>query len=185
MVFILLVVIAVTGISFAVYAHIQMKRTASQPPPKQVGYVLILGAKVNGTVMSKSLLYRAAAALRYLQENPASKAIASGGMGKGEDVTEAQAIASYLVNHGIDEERILLEKESTSTSENLLFSKQLYPIKEAVIVSNDFHLFRATSEADKIGIKAYPLAAKTPTAVKWKLYIREYAAILKMTITGK
>ncbi|MDY0395908.1 YdcF family protein [Virgibacillus halophilus] len=104
---------------------------------------------------------------------------------RGEDVTEAQAIASYLVNHGIDEERILLEKESTSTSENLLFSKQLYPIKEAVIVSNDFHLFRATSEADKIGIKAYPLAAKTPTAVKWKLYIREYAAILKMTITGK
>jgi uncharacterized SAM-binding protein YcdF (DUF218 family) len=170
---------------FAVYAHIQIKRTASQQPPKQAGYLIILGAKVNGTVMSKALRYRAEAALAYLRENPESKVIASGGMGKGEEISEARAMESFLYEHGISKNRILLEEKSTTTSENLLFSEQLYHIDEAIIVSSDFHLYRAIEKAKKLGMKGYPLAAKTPSAVKWKLYIREYAAILRLKLTGK
>ncbi|MDY0406350.1 YdcF family protein [Virgibacillus sp. 179-BFC.A HS] len=184
-IFIALPVVFAAGLLFCIYAHYQIKKTAAKQPPPKMDYVIILGAKVNGTVMSKSLLYRVQMATNYLNENPQAKVIATGGMGKSEDVTEAKAIADYLIAHGISKDRILLEERSTSTKENLEFTKRLYPVKEAVIVSNDFHLYRSVENAKALGIKAYPLAAKTPKAVAWKLYLREYAAILKMKITGQ
>lgn len=77
-----------------------------------------------------------------------------------------------------------MEDSSTSTYENLLFAKELFTIHEAVIVSNDFHLFRTLELAKKLKITAYPLAVNTPNSVKLPLYLREYAAIIKMYLTN-
>lgn len=182
---IVLFIFAILLICFSIYAHIQIKKTAQQTTPSNIPYVIVLGAKVNGSEMSLSLLYRAKRALTYLKNNPNSKVIATGGQGDDEDITEAEAVRQFLLENGIDKDRILLEEKSTSTYDNLKFSKGLYDVDEAVIISNEFHLYRAIKNAETIGIKGYPLAAKTPNAVKWKLYLREYAAILKLTITGK
>ena len=57
-----------------------------------------------------------------MEENPETKAVLSGGKGDGESITEAQAMCNYLVEHGIDRERLILEEKSTSTTENLKFS---------------------------------------------------------------
>lgn len=162
-----------------------MTSTAKETPPDKVPHLVILGAKVNGTDMSLSLLYRANKALEYLKDNPVTKVIVTGGQGPGEDITEAEALRRFLEENGIEPERILLEDKSTSTYENLKFTKELYNIDEAVIVSNDFHLYRAIELAENVGIKGYPLAAKTPKVVQFTLQLREYAAILKMKITGK
>ena len=54
-----------------------------------------------------------------------SKIIVSGGQGRGEDISEAQAMKKYLVNNGIKEELIIMENKSTSTNENLIFSKAI------------------------------------------------------------
>ena len=87
-------------------------------------YAIILGAKVNGEVPSLSLRYRLDAALRYADEYPHVKFILSGGQGPGEHITEAEAMKRFLLDHGIKEERLLLEQQSTSTYENILFSKR-------------------------------------------------------------
>lgn len=164
--------------------HIQIIKTANHTPPANIPYLIVLGAKVNGEEMSLSLLNRAKTALSYLEDNPNTKVIVSGGKGKGENVTEAEALRRFFVENHINEHRILVEDRSTSTYENLKFTKELYDIEEAVIVSNDFHLYRATTFADKVGIKGYPLAAETPKVVKATLFIREYAAVLKMKLVG-
>lgn len=73
------------------------------------------------------------------------KIIVSGGQGKGEDVSEAYAMAQYLREHEVKDEQIMLEDQSRTTRENLRFSKAyLEELKTPVgIVTNNFHLFRA------------------------------------------
>ena len=68
-------------------------------------YIIVLGAHVQGTRLTLALLERTRRALQYLEENPETKAVLSGGQGEGEDISEAQAMCNYLVEHGIDRER--------------------------------------------------------------------------------
>lgn len=172
-------------ISYIGFTYFQIKQVANEKPPKNVPYLIILGAKVKGDQMSKALYERAKTGLVYLQENPHTKVIVTGGQGPDEKISEAEAVRRFFVEKGIDEKRILIENRSVTTYENINFAKKLYEVKEAVIVSNDFHLFRAIKLSENLGIKSYPLAADTPKVVKAKLYAREYLAILKWRITGK
>lgn len=167
------------------YFHFLIMQTAHKTPPSHVPYVIVLGAKVNGEQMSLSLYNRAQTASKYLNENNDTKVIVTGGQGPGENITEAEALKRYFIKEGIDESRILVEDRSTSTYENLLFTKNLFEIDEAIIVSNDFHLYRSIQLAKKIGMKGHPLAAETPSVVKTQLFVREYAAIFKMKLFGR
>ena len=54
-------------------------------------YIIVLGAHVDGTRLSMALLERTRRALQYLEKNPDTKAVLSGGQGKGEAVSEAKA----------------------------------------------------------------------------------------------
>lgn len=155
-------------------------------PEAGADYVIVLGAKVNGTTPSLSLQYRIEAAREYLEENPETKVIASGGQGANEGISEAAAIANTLIAMGISEDRILREDKSTSTNENLTYSKaclesQGDTAEEAsvVVVSSDFHIFRAKAIARKLGYEN--VEGKGSRSVPWlqpNYCMREFFAIL-------
>ncbi len=150
--------------------------------------LIILGAKVKeGGVPSLSLKNRLDVAYDYLVRYPHIQVVVSGGQGKDEDQTEASAMYTYLIDKGIDPNRIFLEEQSTSTYENLLFTKKLFSneLTQATIASNDFHLTRAVYLANKLEIEVDTLAAKTPSVVETKSRIRERAALLKTYLLGK
>lgn len=150
-------------------------------------YAIVLGAKVNGEVPSLALHYRIDAALDYAKKYPHVKFILSGGQGPDEMMTEAEAMRRYLVENGIDEERLLLEENSTSTQENLAFSKKLIPdsIKSVTIVTSDYHLARARKLAEKVGFDSTDvIVANTPKVVEVKLKTRERLALLKTYLFG-
>ena len=164
-----------------------MKRGTQPIADGTAQYVIVLGAKVKpGGILSLSLKNRLEEAVSYLNKYPDVKVIVSGGQGADEDRTEASAMLSYLQDKGIDRERILVEEQSTSTYENLLFSKELLPegTKRITIVSNDFHLQRAKYLAKKLDLEADVIVAKTPKSVEAKLKLRERAALLKTYIIG-
>lgn len=162
-----------------------MHKQASQLPKQNADYLLVLGARVIGTRMSRSLRMRAEVALHYLRQSPNTKVIVSGGQGPDEGISEAKALAKFFQQNGIKQSRILLEDRSTSTYENLLFSKRLFLNDDAsvVIVTSDFHVFRAYYYATLL---QYPhietLASPTPNNVKGKMVIRELFAITWMWI---
>jgi uncharacterized SAM-binding protein YcdF (DUF218 family) len=166
---------------YTVSVHLLISLTAKNIPPDGADHVLILGAKLNGEEMSLSLYNRMEAAVDYLKRNSSATVIVSGGKGPKETISEAKAMARYLIEHGISKEKIMLEDKSTSTYENLLFSKKwIRPHDSVVIVSNDFHLFRAKIIAKRLGYEeVYTLPAKTPKIVLIKLWTREYMAIVK------
>lgn len=151
-------------------------------------YAIILGAKVKpGGIPSLSLHYRLDVATDYLLQYPHVTAIVSGGQGADEDQTEASVMYDYLVQAGIDAKRILIEDNSTSTFENLKFSQQLLPenTNAITIISNDFHLKRATLLATKLGFDSDVIAAPTPKVVELKSRVRERAALLKTYLLGQ
>ncbi|MBD7984487.1 YdcF family protein [Sporosarcina sp. Sa2YVA2] len=150
-------------------------------------YAIILGAKVNGEVPSLSLRYRLETAIAYAEKYPDVMFILSGGQGPDEDISEAEAMRRYLTDHGVDEERLLMESESTSTYENIRNSKKLMPegINEITIITSDYHLARARFIAKNLDLQSDALPAKTPSSVKAKQHIRERLAIIKTKLVGK
>ncbi|EOO26608.1 cytoplasmic protein [Bacillus cereus BAG1X2-3] len=142
-------------------------------------YIIVLGSKVNGTKPSYSLQYRIDKAAEYLKSHEKTIAIVSGGQGKGEDISEALAMKQGLIKQNIAEDRIIMEDKSTSTDENITFSKPLIPadMKKGMIVTNDFHMFRAKKIAAKQGLQLEGLPAKTPKPIIIPSNVREYLAI--------
>ena len=126
-------------------------------------YIIVLGAHVNGTKLTLALLERVRRALLYLEENPGTKAVLSGGRGDGERISEAEAMYRYLTEHGVSPERLIKEERSTNTKENLDFSLRLIGSTDYSIgiVTNNFHVFRGVAIGKKCGCqKIYPLPSR-------------------------
>lgn len=154
---------------------------------ENLDYIIVLGAHVNGVRLSKALLERTRRALEYLEKNPKTRAVLSGGQGEGETISEAEAMCRYLEDHGISRERLILEDRSTNTKENLDFSLALIGDLNAPIgvVTNHFHVFRGVAIGKKCGCKnIYPIPSRYRS---WRLVIyipREILAIIKDKILG-
>ena len=131
--------------------------------------LIVLGAGLRNDAPSLMLRTRLNKAVEYLLGHEEVPVIVSGGLGRGEIVTEAEAMSRYLIARGIGENRIWKEEASTSTQENLLFSLVLMDERgldvenaKVIIVSNEFHLYRAKLIAAKAGLDAAGMAAQTP-----------------------
>jgi len=122
-----------------------------------------------------------------IAEHKDIKVVASGGKGKGEEISEAEAIKKELIKNGIDENRIIKEDKSKNTVENLKFSLEKIGEERAVnnekvkvlIVTNGYHLYRSKKIAELLGYEAYGLPATTPFISIPKSYLREFLSIIK------
>lgn len=150
-------------------------------------YIIVLGAQVRGTRVSRTLKSRLDTAAAYLKDNAGTVAIVSGGRGSGEEITEARAMKDYLLGQGIDGTRIIEEDKSTNTSENILFSKRYIEgqNKRIIIVTSSFHVYRGTAIAKKqdIGI-IEGLGAPSDDILMISYYVREALAVMKDILMG-
>ncbi|WP_147535496.1 YdcF family protein [Bacillus marasmi] len=162
-------------LQYKIYLHSEVK------PSKNADYLIILGARVHGTTPSLTLQERINTAAEYLKENKSTLAIASGGQGPDEKISEAEAIKRELIKQGIHTSRIILEDRSTDTYQNLKYSKKLLPgdANNGLIVTNEFHLYRSIMIAKDENLFVSGLPAKTPLIAVPKSYSREYLAITK------
>ena len=152
-------------------------------------YVIVLGAGVKGEKPSLTLMQRLDKTIEYVNnQEKESKIIVSGGQGRGEDISEAQAMKKYLVNNGIKEELIIMEDKSTSTNENLIFSKAIIEsyTKSDIgdinikIITSDFHAFRSNMIAKKLGYRNITFYTNsTLPALIPVMYSREFLAVIK------
>lgn len=88
--------------------------------------------------------------------------VVSGGQGPDEPCSEASAMAYWLVQHGIPATMIQLEKQATSTVENLKLSAQQLATSAVQIVTSDFHILRTSWLAQRQQLQVQFLAAPTP-----------------------
>lgn len=150
--------------------------------------VIVLGAGVNNSKPSKTLKARLDACIEYYDKNPDIHIVVTGGTARQKNTTEADVMKSYLVEHGIPKEIILVENKATSTKENYLFSKELLdknnlPYESIVFITNSFHVYRAGVYAKFCGFgNAHSLAVKTDIFVFLPAVIREVLGVIDMWV---
>ena len=155
------------------------------PKNKHYDFIIIHGAGLkNGesvTPLLKKRIDKAIDAFRQ-SSNPGIKIIASGGRGSDEKISEAQAIANYIAEEtDVPMDKVILEDKSTTTYENLLFSKKL---GEALVdsprflfVTNNYHVYRTGAYAKAIGMLGDGLGCNTASYYIPSAFIREFIAI--------
>ncbi len=161
-------------------------RAGKHVPEYNKDFVIILGSRINKDGTLTSLLKgRADRAIEFAKEQyeHTKKKIVyvpSGGKGLDEVTSEAEAIKKYLIEKGINKNQIIIEDESTSTSENMKYSKKAIDKvndKGNIIFSTtNYHVFRSGVIANNQGIDCEGIGSKT----KWYFYtnalIREFVA---------
>ena len=156
-------------------------------PEPGAEYCIVLGAQWKSSGPGEMLRKRLDCAVEYLKENENTIAVVSGGQGSREPIPEAEGMKSYLLEAGIPEDRILVENMSTNTYENLQFSGRLLSGENArvVIVTNNFHVFRALKIARHLGYQEVQgLAADSVWGLLPNNLLREFVGVLKDFFAG-
>ena len=178
--------VALIGVLACVNGFIFSQFNASAEP--DLDYLIVLGAQIyRGGRPSPVLRHRLEATLAYLRDNPRTLCIVSGGQGPDEPFPEARGMAAYLTRRGVSPDRIIQESNSTNTVQNIAFSLELIGSmdRRIGIVTNNFHVFRATRLARKAGAQHVEGIAAYSTL--WNLpnnLLRESFAVIKDFVVG-
>ncbi|TGY40798.1 SanA protein [Clostridium sartagoforme] len=123
--------------------------------PKGEDAIIVLGAGVknNGTP-SDILADRLETSIEVYNEGAAGALILSGDHGR-EEYNEVGAMKDYVLKNNIDESIVFMDHAGFSTYDTMYRAKEIFKVKSAVIVTNEYHLPRALYIARKLGIEAY------------------------------
>ncbi len=185
----LLRTVQTASVLFIIYAVVisALMIGASLIPPYSKGTAIVLGAQVKGYGPSAMLSQRIDAAYAFL-ETPGARAVCSGGQGADEPISEGECIYGELVSMGAEEDRLLIEDQSTNTRENIRFSYRLIKEKSffsddgIAIVSDSFHQLRARIICRKEGVTEPIGAVNAVCSPRWMVlypayFVREWLAI--------
>ena len=175
----------IVAIGFAVFIICQgciLTQFFSKGEP-EADYIIVLGAQMRD--WGPSVVYKARldSAIEYLNDNPDTKVIVTGGQGANESASEGEGGKTYLLEQGIAEDRIIVESESLDTNQNISNALNLVEVTADMkigIVTNNFHVFRGVmiakryTDANVTGIAAFTEYQYLPNNM-----VRETFGILK------
>lgn len=125
--------------------------------------IVVLGARVEpGGAPGDSLRCRTLRAVHLYQEGMAAAILFTGGVGE-HPPSEAQAARNLARSLGIPERACVLEEHSTSTWENAVNAAAICRERgwrKVVVVSDPYHLYRASRNFGKAGLEPYPSPAR-------------------------
>ncbi len=89
----------------------------------------------------------------------------------------------YLVDNDVSKNNIIKEDKATTTLENIIYSKEILKghnkeKNKVLIVTNDYHLFRARLIAKILDLKTEGLSSKSSLSGRLYYMIREYPTTL-------
>ena len=154
------------------------------PRKRDFDYVIIHGSGLlRGREVSRLLADRIDKAIEVYRKDPTPPVlIPSGGKGRDEEISEAEAMEQYLLEHGIPKEQIIREDRSTTTRENLVFSKKIIDEQGGspyvALVTSNYHVDRALSLCDDIDLECTGIGAHVARYYWPSALLREFAAIM-------
>lgn len=149
------VVFLVLGVLFGAVTQGMIFSQFNAKGEPDLDYIIVLGSQVREDGPAAQTIWRLKAAIEYMENNPDTKAIVSGGQGYNEPAPEAVIMKQYMVENGIAPDRIFTEERSTNTAENIAFSAELLDKEHdsVGIVTSNFHVFRGVALAKHYGYK--------------------------------
>ena len=125
--------------------------------------ILILGCKVKENGKPSDMLRdRLDVGLDLYARGVAPKLLMSGDHGQ-KEYDEVNAMKKYAVNAGVASEAVFMDHAGFSTYESLYRAKEIFACKKVVIVTQEYHLYRALYVAEALGLEAYGVKADLHT----------------------
>ena len=78
-----------------------------------------------------------------------------------DDYDEVNAMKDYAIDRGVAPDVIFMDHAGFSTYESLYRARDIFQIKTVVIVSQQYHLYRALYIARALGLDAYGVSCDT------------------------
>lgn len=170
-------------VSYVSYAFVYGRMTAL----RGADFVVVLGSGLIGGDRVPPLLASRLDRGRQLHETLAARRktspmlIVSGGKGSDEHLSEAEAMARYLIERGVPEDSVTREDQSRTTEENLTFSRaimeRIRPRYRCVVVTSNYHVFRAAIIARRLGVNGQVTGARTAGYFWPSATLREFVAV--------
>lgn len=192
------VIRAVMWICVVVSAYIAMVtyfvyRQGQNDHTQRADAAIVLGAAVWVGNPSPVFKARLDHALTLYQNNTVSVIIVTGGTGTGDNMSEAEAGAAYLVANGVPAVHILQETVGKSTYQSLQGAVMLAKtnnIRTVLLVSDPFHMLRSLKMAGDLGLIAYASPTTTSPisrrpAEEWGYMVREAVAYSSYIFTNQ
>ncbi len=159
---IVLVILAIIVISVNIYVKSTTKKQIIKEENygklKDIDCIIVLGAGIWGDKPSPMLEDRLLRAIELYKNNISPKIIMSGDHGK-EDYDEVNTMKNFAIEKGVPSENIFMDHAGFSSYESIYRAKEIFEAKKIVIVTQEYHLYRALYIANQLGIEAYGVAS--------------------------
>ena len=142
--------------------------------------IVVLGCHVreDGS-LSHILRDRLVRGLELYEAGAAPKLLMSGDHGR-KEYDEVNAMKAYAVENGVPSEDVFMDHAGFSTYETVYRAGEIFDADKIIIVTQEYHLYRALYIADRLGIEAYGVSADFNTYVgQLEREVREIAARCK------
>ena len=123
-----------------------------------VDCIIVLGAAVWGDKPSPMLEDRLLEGIELYQKGVSKKIIMSGDHGQNE-YDEVNIMKQFAIEKGIPSEDIFMDHAGFSTYDSIYRAKEIFGAKKIIIVTQEYHLYRALHIANRLGIEAYGVGA--------------------------
>ena len=121
--------------------------------------IMVLGASVNGDGTPSPILRdRLDVAIELYNRGVAAKILLSGDNGQ-MVYNEVQGMKNYAMDAGVPEEDIFMDHAGFSTYESVYRAGYIFGVEKMVVVTQEYHLYRALYGCDRMGIKALGAAS--------------------------
>ncbi|MBQ3706574.1 MAG: YdcF family protein [Clostridia bacterium] len=142
--------------------------------------ILVLGAGVRSDGSPSHMLEdRLLVGIGLYEAGAAPKLLMSGDHGS-VDYDEVNTMKSFAVEHGVSPDDVFMDHAGFSTYESLIRARDVFGAKHIVIVSQEYHLYRALWLADALGLEAVGVPADLRTYIGQSMReVREIAARCK------
>lgn len=166
--FIILAVIGCVTV-LAVNAHVKnvgkghMITAEEATALNDVDCIVVLGCFVrNNGVPSDMLADRLQRGIELYKQGAAPKMIMSGDHGR-ESYDEVNAMKRVAIDAGVPSSDVFMDHAGFSTYESIYRAKEIFEADKIIIVTQEYHLYRALYIAEKLGIEAYGVNADLHT----------------------
>ncbi|MBO4733177.1 MAG: YdcF family protein [Clostridia bacterium] len=126
---------------------------------EDIDCIIVLGCQVRGDgSLSDMLRDRLNEALELYNAGAAPKLLMSGDHGQTE-YNEVGAMKNFAVENGVPKEDVFMDHAGFSTYETIYRAKEVFEAKKVIIVTQEYHLYRALYIAKRLGVEAYGVSS--------------------------
>ena len=170
----LALLLALAGVAWkvaGVAGEIQRQSEINEVRPADA--IIVLGAAEYRGKPSPVLEARLNHALFLYLQHMAPRIITTGGAGGDPVFTEGSVGRSYLAEHGVPPEAVVVEREAGSTAQSVAAVAEIMRrmnLQSAIVVSDGYHIFRVKKMLESSGLKVYGSPRPSAPADRWQCY---------------